>query len=261
MKILNGLDLAGQRIAALGDPSAATDAANKQYVDNVARGLYWKNPVRAASTANVTLATPGTTLDGVTLNPNDRILLKNQTNGAENGIYTWTGGSTLLTRAADADTGAELNPGTAVTVTEGTVNGDKVFMIISDAAVTIGTTATTWAQFGGGQTYTASNGVTLLGSDFRAVAAPGGGLTVGATGIGVDTSLITRKASGTMGNGSLTSIAVTHSLGTQDVQVSVRDATTNAVVMTDWVATDTNTVTFSFATAPASGAYRWTIEG
>jgi hypothetical protein len=64
-----------------------------------------------------------------------------------------------------------------------------------------------------------------------------------------------------MGNGSLTSIAVTHSLGTQDVQVSVRDATTNAVVMTDWVATDTNTVTFSFATAPASGAYRWTIEG
>ncbi|AWN55073.1 head decoration protein [Methylobacterium sp. 17Sr1-1] len=261
MKVLNGLDLAGQRITSLGDPSGATDAASKQYVDNVARGLYWKQPVRAASTGNISVSAPGTTLDGVTLAANDRILLKNQTTGSENGLYVWTGGSTALTRTNDADSGAELNPGTAVTVTEGTTNADKVFMVISDAAVTIGTTATTWAQFGGGQTYTGSNGVQLSGSNFSGVAAAGGGLTVGASGFSIDTSVVTRKVSGTLGNGTLTTIAVTHSLGTQDVQVSLRDASTNAFVLTDWVATDVNTVTFSFATAPASGAYRWTIEG
>lgn len=261
MKVLNGLDLASQRITSLGDPSGATDAANKQYVDNVARGLYWKQPVRVASTGNVSVSAPGTTLDGVTLATNDRVLLKNQTAGAENGIYVWTGGATALTRAADADSGSEINPGTAVTVTEGTANADKVFMVISDAAVTIGTTSTTWAVFGGGTTYTASNGVQLSGSNFSGVAAAGGGLTVGAAGFAIDTSVVTRKVSGTLGNGSLTTIAVTHSLGTQDVQVGLRDASSNAFVLTDWVATDVNTVTFSFAVAPASGAYRWTIEG
>lgn len=260
MKVLNGLDLANQRITSLGDPSGATDAANKQYVDNVARGLYWKNPVRAASTGNVSLSSPGSSMDGVTLAANDRVLLKNQTAAAENGIYVWTASASALTRALDADTGSELNPGTAVTVTEGTTNADRVFMVISDAAVTVGTTATTWAQFGGGQTYTASNGVQLSGSNFSGVVAAGGGLTVGAAGFSIDTSVVTRKASGALGNGSLTTIAVTHSLGTQDVEVSLRDASTNAFVLTDWVATDVNTVTFSFATAPASGAYRWTVQ-
>lgn len=261
MKVLNGLDLAGQRITSLGDPSGATDAASKQYVDNVARGLAWKMPVRAASTGNINVAAPGTTLDGVTLAVNDRVLLKNQTAGAQNGIYVWTGSAVALTRALDADDGAELNPGTAATVTEGTVNADKVFMVISDAAITIGTTASVWAQFGGGQTYTASNGVAAVGSDFRGVAAPNGGLTVGAAGFSIDTSVVTRKVSGNLGNGSLTSIAVTHSLGTLDVQVGLRENGTNAFAMTDWVATDANTVTFTFGAAPAAGAYRYTIEG
>jgi hypothetical protein len=260
VQFLNGIDLANQRITAVGDPSGATDGANKQYVDNVARGLYWKMPARAASTGNVSLTAPGTTIDGVTLNSGDRILLKNQTAGAENGIYTWTGSAATLTRTNDADTGTELNPGTAVTVTEGTVNADKIYAIISDAAVTIGTTSTTWGQLGGGTTYTASNGVQLAGSNFSGVAASGGGLTVGASGFSVDTTIVARKSSGNLGNGSLTSIAVAHNLNTQDVQVSLRNASTNAMVITDWVATDVNTVTFTFASAPASGAYRWTIE-
>lgn len=261
MKVLNGLDLANQRITSVGDPSGATDGANKQYVDNVARGLYWKNPVRAASTGNVTLATPGASLDGVTLVSGDRVLLKNQTAGAENGIYVWTGSGAALSRSTDADAGTELNPGTAVTVTEGSVNADKAYLIVSDAVVTIGTTATTWGQLGGGTTYSASNGVLLTGSNFTGVAAPSGGLTVGASGFAIDTSIVTRKLSGSLGNGALTSIAITHGLGTQDVQISLRDASTNAFVLTDWIATDVNTVTFTFAVAPAASAYRWTVEG
>ncbi|GJE27934.1 hypothetical protein [Methylobacterium organophilum] len=260
-KVSNGLDLQNQRIQNLGDPAANTDAANKQYVDNVARGLSWKQPVRAASTGNVTLSSPGATLDGVTLAANDRVLLKNQSSGAENGLYVWTGAAAALTRALDADTGTELNPGTAVTVTEGSVNADKVYLVISDAAVTIGTTATTWGTLGGGASYTASNGVQLSGSNFTGVAAPGGGLAVGSAGFSIDTAVVSRKVAGNLGNGSATNIAVAHNLGSKDVLVSLRLNATDEEVMADWVATDTNTVTFSFASAPASGAYRYAIQG
>jgi hypothetical protein len=261
MKIMNGLDLQSQKIVSLADPSANTDAANKQYVDNVARGLQWKAPVRAASTANVTVASPGASLDGVTLVANDRLLLKNQTTASENGIWVWTASGTTLTRAADADTNGELAPGTALTVTEGTANADKAFLLISDAAITIGTTSQTWGQLGGAGTYTAGNGITLPGNAITAVAAPSGGVTVGASGIALDTSIAVRKFSANIGNGAATSIAVTHSLGTQDIVVAVREVATNARVLTDWTATDTNTVTVIFAVAPASNAFRVTVTG
>jgi hypothetical protein len=263
LKVSNGLDLQSQKIQNLADPSSATDAANKQYVDNVARSIFWKAPVRAATTANGTLATAfaaGQVIDGVTLVAADRILLKNQTAPAENGIWVVAASGTP-TRAVDADTGTELNPGTAVTVTEGTTNGDKVYILISDAAVTIGTTSQTWGVLGGGTTYTASNGVQLVGADFRAVAAAGGGISVGAGGISVDTAIVARKASANIGNGAATSIAFAHNLGTQDITVSVREVASQAGILCDWVATDTNTVTLTFAVAPASNAFRVTVTG
>lgn len=261
MKVMNGLDLQSQKVINLADPSANTDAANKQYVDNIARGLQWKAPVRASATANVTLAVPGATMDGVTLAANDRVLLKAQTTGSENGIWVWTGAAAALTRAVDADTGSELAPGTSVTVTEGTANGDKAFLIVSDAAVTIGTTSQTWGQLGGGTTYTGGNGISVAGSVVTAVAAAAGGVQVVAGGIQLDASIAARKASANIGNGAATSIVVTHNLGTQDVSVTVREVASQAAILADWVATDTNGVTLTFAVAPASNAYRVTVIG
>ncbi len=261
MKIMNGLDLQSQKIVALADPSANTDAANKQYVDNVARGLSWKAPVRAASTANVTLASPGATIDGVALAANDRLLLKNQTTASENGIWVWTASGSALSRAADADTNGELAPGTSVSVAEGTAGADKVFMIISDAAITIGTTSQTWGQLAGGTTYTGGNGINVAGSVITAVAAASGGLSVVAGGIQLDTSIAVRKFSANVGNGAATSIAVTHNLGTQDITLALREVATQAGVLVDWVATDANTATLTFAVAPASNAYRLTVHG
>ncbi|MEY4159700.1 MAG: phage Phrappuccino [Pseudomonadota bacterium] len=261
MKVMNGLDLQSQKIISLADPSANTDAANKQYVDNVARGLQWKAPCRVASTATVTLATPGTTIDGVTLAANDRVLLKNQTAPAENGIWLWTGAATPLTRASDADGGVELAPGTTVTVTEGTTNADKVFMIISDAAITVGISTQSWGQLGGGASYSGTNGVSVSGSSITGVAAASGGLTAGVSGFALDTSVAVRKVSANLGNGSLTAIAVSHSLGTKDITVAVRDAVTDVGVLVDWTATDINTVTLNFAVPPAANAYRVTVHG
>jgi hypothetical protein len=262
MKIMNGLDLQSQKIVSLADPSAQTDAANKQYVDNVARGLQWKAPVRAATTANGTLATAfanGQSIDGVTLATGDRVLIKNQTTASENGLYT-VNASGAPTRATDADTSGELAPGTATSVTEGTTQADKVFMIISDAAITIGTTAQTWGQLSGGTSYSGGNGINVAGSVISAVAAASGGISVVAGGIQLDTSIAVRKFSANVGNGSSTSIAVTHNLGSQDITLALRDASTHAAVMTDWTATDANTVTLSFAVAPASNAYRVTVH-
>lgn len=262
MKVTNGLDLQNQRVVNVGDPSANTDATNKQYVDNVARGLDWKQPVRAASTGNITVSGPGTTIDGVSLTNGDRVLLKNQTAGAENGIYTFNGSAAALTRTLDADNGTELKPGTSVTVTEGTVNGDKVYLITSDAAITIGTTASTWGVLGGGgQAYVGINGVAVSGANISGVVKSGGGLGVDSAGFFIDTSVVSRKIAGNMGNGTLTSIAVTHNLNSTDIQVQVQIASTKEFVLADWVATDANNVTFTFPSAPAANFYRWIIQG
>lgn len=128
--------------------------------------LSWKQAVRAASTANVTLASAvenGDTIDGVTLATGDRVLLKNQTAGAENGIYT-VNASGAPTRSTDADAGAEL-VNAAVIVSEGTANADTAWICTTNAPVTLGTTSLTWAAFGatGGGASTTQTGEGIAG--------------------------------------------------------------------------------------------------
>jgi hypothetical protein len=113
----------------------------------------WKRPVRVATTANGTLVTAfeaGDTIDSVVLAEGDRILLKNQTAGAENGIYT-VNASGAPTRATDMDADAEVR-GAVVYVIAGTANGGKAFRNTNTAVPTLGTTALTFAEFGAGVT-------------------------------------------------------------------------------------------------------------
>ena len=146
----------GQLITSVGTPSASTDATNKQYVDNLTAGLAWKDSVRIASTANLGL-TGLTAIDGVTPIANDRILVKNQSAPAQNGIYTAAAGA--WTRSTDSDIEAELVNAT-VFVSEGTTLGDTAWVMTTNAPITVGTTALTWVQFGAGQVYTAGAGLT-----------------------------------------------------------------------------------------------------
>lgn len=258
-KVLNGLDLNGQRIQNLGDPTATQDAATKNYVDGAIRGLDWKQEVVAASTGNLTLATPGASIDGVTLTSGDRVLLKDQTAPAENGIYVWTGAAAALTRALDADSAVELS-GSTVTVQRGTANADRVYRVTTDDPITLGTTAIALVQVGAAsQSYTGGNGLTLSGSTFDVGA--GTGISVAADTVGVDTAVVVRKFAANVGTGAATSIAVNHNLGTRDVTVAVFDNTTFEEVLPDVVHTDANNVTLGFATAPASNAYRAVVHG
>ena len=148
-------------------PSASTDAANKAYVDSVAQGLDAKDSVVAATTVNGALTTAYENLDvidGVTLATNDRILIKDQTAPAENGIYI-VNATGAPTRATDTDIWDEL-VSAFVFVEEGTVNADTGWVCTVDAGGTLDTTDVTFTQFSGAGSYTAGNGLDLTGTEF-----------------------------------------------------------------------------------------------
>jgi hypothetical protein len=139
------------KITGLGTPTDGTDAATKSYVDTTVQGIDWKASVKAATTANLTLASDlenGDTLDGVTLATGDRVLVKDQSTGSQNGIYV-VKESGAPDRSTDADEGAEVTANFAVFVEQGTVNADSGFTLTNNGAVTIGTTALAFTQFTG----------------------------------------------------------------------------------------------------------------
>lgn len=131
------------------------DTTSLTFAEFAASGVSpWKVSVRAATTAAGTLATDyenADTLDGVTLATNDRILIKDQAAGAENGLYV-VQASGAPVRALDADEDAEVFGGLSVFVSEGTSNGNKVFRLTTDDPITVGSTALTFAQDSGGAT-------------------------------------------------------------------------------------------------------------
>lgn len=259
-KFYNGVDLVNQRIVNLADPSAATDAVTKQYVDALVNGLSWKSAVRAATTANGALATAfanGQVIDGVTLATGDRILLKNQTTQSENGIYI-VAASGAPTRAPDADSAAELVNAT-VYVSQGTTQADTAYTQTANAPITLGTTALTWTTVGGGTPYVGGNGLILTGTTFDVVA--GTGISVAADSVGIDTAVVVRKYAASIGNGSSTSIAVIHGLGTKDITYSIQAVSTGEFVDCDAVATDNNTLTLTFAVAPSASQFRVVVHG
>lgn len=170
------LNANGGVITNVGAPSSSTDAVNKSYVDSIAQGASWKDSVRAATTANGTLASSfanGSVIDGVTLATGDRILIKNQSTASENGIYV-VNASGAPTRATDADSGDELSPGTAVFVTEGTTQADTGWVINTDGTIVIGTDPINWTQFTGVGAIVAGAGLTKTGNTLDVVSGNGG---------------------------------------------------------------------------------------
>ena len=172
-------------ISNVATPVASTDAATKQYVDDVAQGLHTHDSCNAAtqttlasisggvvtynngtSGVGATLTTTGTytTIDGVTLSNGMRILVKDEATQANNGIYVRTS-ATVLTRADDFDTPTEMAGGDFTFVTAGTLY-DNTGWVMPDPVTTVGTSPVVWVQFSGAGTYTAGTGLTLTGSQF-----------------------------------------------------------------------------------------------
>jgi hypothetical protein len=261
------ISMGGFKIVSLGTPTAGTDAVTKAYVDAGISGLAWKDTVRIASTANVAL-TGLVAIDGVTPIATDRILLKNQTAPAENGI--WVAAAGAWARATDAASGTDvLNA--AVFVSEGTANADTAWVMTTNAPITIGTTGLTWVQFGAGAVYSAGGGLTLTGNVFDVGA--GTGITVAADTVAVDQTVIasrsyvdtavtgvTKKYAAAL-TGTASPETVTHNLNTRDVHVQVvNGATPYTAVEVDWDAATVNTVTIRYNPNLGAG-YRVVVVG
>lgn len=307
------LNMGGYKLAALGTPTVSTDAATKQYVDDVAQGLNIHAASYAATTANLnatysngssgvgaTLTNAGTqaafTTDGTTPSLNDRILVKNQTNTAQNGIYTLTtvgSGSTnwVLTRATDFDTATEIAGGDFTFVDNGSTLANTGWVNV-DEVNTVGTDPIVFQQFSGAGTYTASNGVLLTGTNFTFEPRSGYGLQTGPSGaeiklattsglnlttdlavgagngisvltntVAIDSSVVVSKYAANVGDGAATSYTITHNLGTRDVIVSVYEASGSyAEVICDVNHATTNTITLLFSVAPTLNQYRVVVH-
>lgn len=159
--------LNSQKITGLATPVAAGDGATKGYVDGVATGLDIKGSCRVATVAVLPDCTAGgsgvgktltmdavgvLTIDGVATVLNDRILVKNQVTGADNGIYKVTtegeaGVAAVLTRATDFDEDAEVTAGAYSFIEEGTTLADQGWVLTTDNPITVDTTVLTFGQF------------------------------------------------------------------------------------------------------------------
>ena len=182
------VDVNGSILTGLNEPVNPTDAATKNYVDTVAEGLHIHEAAHCATTdtlaalsggtvtyangtagvgATLTLSAGLSAIDGHTLTNGDRILVKNQVNQAHNGMYVRTS-STVLTRASDFDTAAEIGGGDFTFVENGTTYGSTGWVQTVEV-LTIGTDNIIWQQFSGSGTFTAGNGLTITGTEFNVV--------------------------------------------------------------------------------------------
>ena len=295
------LDANSNKVINLATPTSSTDAANKAYVDSVSQGLDVKQSVRVSTTANIDLSTAleaSDVIDGVTLVAGNRVLVKHQTSGADNGIYV-VQSSGAAVRADDANVSSEVTAGFFTFVEEGTLYGNTGWVLTTDNPITLGSTALTFTQFSGTGTFTAGSGLTLNGTEFSVDVTPssgnatlintGGavevkvnttdGLESTASGLGINNgtgltfssgALVldtangygTRKLAYNLGNNSATSFAATHNLSTRDVSVHVYDnASPYAQVEADVEHTDSNNVTVKFSVAPTTDQYRVVIVG
>lgn len=262
------VSMGGQRITTVADPTAATDGANKQYVDNalagLSNGLVLKGSVRVATATNISIASAPATADGITLANGDIILLTGQTTPSQNGPRVFTAAGSPLNRAPNWDATAEAVLGSFWIVREGTY-ADQIAVLTNDTPITLDTTALTFVFRGASSSaYTAGNGLSLTGADFNVGA--GTGITVGADTVGIDTTVVGRKVTGTIPvtTGGVfvvagSNVTVNHQLGNLATDIRVVYGSAGAVpgapVDVDYNNTDPNNSLIALPGAPTANQY------
>ncbi len=247
-------------------PSSTSTLATIADVSAAVNGLSWKAAVRVATTANGTLASAfenGATVDGVTLATGDRILIKNQSSGSENGIYV-VAVSGAPTRAADADSGTEL-VNASVYVSEGTTLADTQWTCTTNAAITVGSTSITFAQISASSV--AIGSVTGLGTGVATFLATPSSANLAAAVTDESGSagalLFTGGALGTPASGNLSSCTAdgTDAVGFRNIPANSQSTAYTAVLADagksiDHPSTDANARTF---TIPANSSVAYPV--
>lgn len=245
-----------RRITNLAAAAANGEPVVYEQLNAAVEGLAWKDDCRAASTANLNLAAPGATIDGVSMTSGDRLLTKNQTSVPENGIYIWNGAATPATRASDFSTFAEAEAA-VVTVSEGTSNAGTTWRQTQVNGV-IGTNDIIFTAFGSAVSAASETtaGIAELATQAETDA--------GADDLRIVTPLKLATYSGrakryaaSFGDGAATSYVITHNLNTLDVQVyAYENGGSKREVFVEKQHTSVNSVTIVTDAAPASNAYR-----
>lgn len=248
------------KILNLPSPTNAGDAVPKSYVDSAVEGLAWKDSCRVGTQGNLSLSSPGATIDGITMASGDRVLVRSQTTQSQNGIYVWNGAAVAMTRALDANVFAELEQA-VVTVEEGTDAGStfrqtQVNGTIDSSNViftSFGTSAPSASESTAGIAELATQAETDAGTDDARIVTP----------LKLKTwSGAPKRYAAAFGDGSATSYTITHNLGTRDVTVAIyRNSGNYDEVMCDVEHTTANAVTLKFSSAPTANQYRVVVLG
>jgi uncharacterized cupin superfamily protein len=177
------VDINTNKLTNVTDPTSAQDAATKAYVDAVKTGLDVKDSVKVATTANITLS--GTqTIDGVAVSADERVLVKDQSTGSENGIYDCKAGA--WARSSDFDENSEVTSGAFVFVEQGTASADAGYVLTTDGTITVGTTALSFTQFSGAGQITAGDGLQKTGNSLSADLKSNGGIVIESAELAID---------------------------------------------------------------------------
>jgi hypothetical protein len=257
------LDFGGRnRLQNLGNAVNPGDAMPLAQVQAMVESNNWKDNVRVAAPGNVNIASPGATLDAVTMAAGDRVLLGNQTTASQNGLYIWNGAAVPMTRALDANTFLELesaivqvdvepgasNGGTRWRQTQvnGTLDTNNIVFLSDTGSAPAASTVTagiqrnaTLAETNAGTANTTVTSDVLAGWNGRAL-----------------------RYSQNIGDGSATSIDITHNLNSEDVSATFRDAAGNkAYRIVEWRVLTVNSIRAIFDTvAPALNSIRVTVQ-
>lgn len=255
-KIADGVDLAGQKATNVATGTNASDAVNLAQLNAAVMGGDLKQSVKVKTTTQTTLFGLNA-VNGYTPVAGDRILVTAQTDATQNGIYAAATGA--WNRTADASQGT-LSAGSLVTVEQGTVDSDTVWLLTSDDPLTVGTSTQTWTKWGGTAAYTAGVGILISAGVISVVV--GAGLIADATSVRLDpnSTVFGRPRSYAVPAG--TNPVVTHDLNTQTLYSAVLwdiSGATPVVVGAGLQATSTTTVTVPVTAA--ANQYRLTLVG
>lgn len=283
--------------AASGSGQAVEYAQFNTAIAAVQSGLDFKAPpATVVVTTNMSLSSPGSTINGHTMAAGDTVLLTGQTTTTQNGIYIWNN-ATSLTRRADSSSNTSIYSGTMISVGNAdNTNGDTVWMQTTvgtgtNGAITIGTDSQTWIKPFTTTTYTAGNGINIASNvvsakqgtgtaqSANAAAQSNNGILVDANGIYIDPASGVRKVYGTIPtsttgiytvSGAVVTIA--HNFGNKYVQVrvfagssppTIGGSTPSAgeEIEVQVIRSDTNNLQLTFPAAPGSNNYDFSIQG
>ncbi len=259
LKVYNGLDLQSTKVENLGAPTADNDGARLVDINNAVEGVAWKDACVVSTQGNLNLSSPGASIDGIAMAQDDRVLVRQQTNAQENGIYIFNGAASAMTRAVDASTTEELEQA-ITTVEEGTDAGTSWRQ--TQVNFTLDTNDCLWTAFGTavpsasetteGKIELATQAETDTGTDDNRAVTPeklanwSGAL---------------ERHEENIGDGAATQFDITHNFGSRDISLEVyRNSSPWDTVLCDVSRPDVNTARLNFAVAPTSNQFRVVVK-